>query len=122
MKTQERKGRKTMKTISDIFLASVDRASGQLSPFNALIDNLVDRLLPHATAKACHGGAITCPGTGCDYAGTCQYCKYFPGGNQWSWAYLYRVVYQGPSGACNGSCWQCGLDDCYGGTYSGMAC
>lgn len=100
---------------SGTVLAFSDRMIAKVKPISLLIDKLSKRVLPHATAKACHGGYFKCE-EWCLYNRTCQWCY----GGSWAWSGIFQVVYDTNQylEGCDGVCTQCGRDACFGGVYS----
>lgn len=58
-----------MKHLTNSTLSALDRASTKLGPLNSLLDKLVERVIPTATAAACQG--VLC-GSFCDTVQTCN--------------------------------------------------
>lgn len=64
-----------MKHLTDSTLSVIDRATAKLGPLNALLDKLVERVIPTTTAAACSG--VFC-GLWCDTADECAgYLKFY---------------------------------------------
>lgn len=49
-----------MHALADSVLSSVGSLSERLGPVSSLVDVLVDRVIPTATVKACHGDGYKC--------------------------------------------------------------
>jgi len=82
----------SLQTFSDGLLSVVDRFSRQLGPIATLIDTIVDRVAPKATAQA------TCPPPGYCYIACSPTCCANCGGD----AKHYKYAYFGPG--CTSRC------------------
>lgn len=89
-------------SLASTVFATVDHLTTQLGPINTLVNVLVDRIAPHATAKACG------PASGC---GACQ-CTTDPCGLQccshiWRNTNYERCLINSGSFPCSNYCYRC---------------
>lgn len=94
-----------MYTFTDSLLSKVDSLIDQLGPVTALVDKVIDRVAPQATAQACHpeGCALEeCTNVRC---GTYQPCN-----GSTAVLFTLKKTYYGPT--CSNYCVHCGDPNC----------
>ena len=88
---------------ANIMLTKVDRVGRRLGPLNALVEGLVERIVPHETAKACHADGFFCTDECINDSGCAQGTRY--------------VVHFAPPGShlwnCIGTPYNCSQCNCY---------
>ncbi len=90
-----------MSAHSNMLLTSIDRFSQHLGPVNMLIDSVMERVVPKATARACHTGSI------CSSQCSTRRCQFDP-------CYFYLDIVFAPDSDCAhgvlDSCAFCNID------------
>jgi hypothetical protein len=87
-----------MNNLTDTTLSLIDRASTKLGPFSALLDKIVEKVVPTTTAAACAGSL--CVYTTC----TQNQC-----GHHWMGYYYYSTAPHG----CQEGIYTCSVMSCF---------